>query len=300
MPELPEVERVAQTLTPVVVGRAVAAVDLYRPDVVRGTTDAAALLEGATIGRIERRGKQLAMIGGRGDGEMPIGVGSASERSPCVCIHLGMSGSLRYFPPSVANPPTDRHCHLFWRFEGGGCMVFRDPRRFGGIWTFANMQQLHEQRWRHLGPDALVIKPAELFERLTGTSRCTKTALLDQHLVAGLGNIYVDELLFACGVHPQMPARRTTRDDAAAMVRRLRRLLNQAIEKGGSTLRDYIDGNGYAGGFQDLHKVYGRGGAPCQRCGRALQLIRLAQRATVFCPRCQPLRRKSKRTANVA
>ncbi len=290
MPELPEVERVAQTLAPAVVGRVVGTVDLYRRDVVRGTTEQAALLEGSRIERIARYGKQLAIFKAGENDQSPVGASSDTERSPCVCIHLGMTGSLRYFPPSVADPPTDRHCHLFWWFEGGGCVVFRDPRRFGGIWTFASMQQLYEQRWRHLGPDALVIKPAELFERLTGTSRCIKAALLDQHLVAGLGNIYVDELLFACGVHPQMPARRTTRDDAAAMVRRLRRLLKQAIAKGGSTFRNYVDGNGYAGGFQDRHKVYGRGGGPCQRCGRPLQLIRLAQRATVFCRRCQPLR----------
>ncbi len=115
-----------------------------------------------------------------------------------------------------------------------------------------------------------------------------KAALLDQHVVAGLGNIYVDELLFACGLSPARPADTLTREQVRTLVRRMRTLLRRAIEAGGSTFRDYVDGMGGKGEFQQQHRVYGRGGEPCQRCRAVLTTIQVAGRTTVFCPQCQP------------
>lgn len=270
MPELPEVENVRRTLEPRVVGRRVGRVQIARRDVVRGRCTAAALGQGMKLQRIERHGKQLALV----------------FNGACVCVHLGMSGSLR------CDGGTKRdHVHVKWRFEGGEQVQFRDPRRFGGLWTTADMAQLHQQRWRLLGDDALAITPGKLHGRLAGTRRAVKAVLLDQHVLAGLGNIYVDEMLFTARVHPM--TRGCDLDTAA--VRRLvgvmRRLLQKAIEAGGSSLRDYVDGDGQQGRFQVDHRVYGRDGETCTRCKQTLAKLIVAGRTTVFCERCQRLNR---------
>jgi len=122
---------------------------------------------------------------------------------------------------------------------------------------------------------------------LSRTRRGLKAALLDQALIAGLGNIYVDELLFACGLHPLVPAHQVNPAQLPGVVRRMRRLLGRAIEAGGSSLRDYRDADGRPGSYQCCHKVYGRAGLPCARCGRSLASAPVAGRTTVWCPACQ-------------
>lgn len=272
MPELPEVERVRLTLAQRLVGREVTAVELRRADVVRGGREPADLLAEQRFAAVERLGKQLALVAGSGR---------------CVCVHLGMTGSLRYTPPGDATPIVP-HVHVIWRLDDGGTLSFRDPRRFGGVWTFPDRDALLEHRWRSLGEDALRITPARLRRRLVATRRPLKAALLDQNLVAGLGNIYVDELLFACGLHPLTPANALPEQAERGLVGRMRRLLGRAIEAGGSSLRDYVDGNGTRGGFQDRHRVYGRAGLPCHTCGEPLASTLVAGRTTVWCTTCQP------------
>lgn len=279
MPELPEVENVRRTLAGRLIGRTVAAVDVRRADVVEGEATPAApeaLLVGDAVERIERLGKQLAIVGGSGR---------------VVCVHLGMTGSLvvRAMPQPAEAPPP--HTHVVWRFAGGDELHFRDPRRFGGVWTFPSEAALRERRWHALGEDALVITPAALAAALSRKRQGIKATLLDQAVLAGMGNIYVDELLFACGIHPLRPAGSLGPVEVRTLVTRMRRLLNRAIEAGGSTLRDYVDGNGDAGGFQLRHKVYGRGGQPCRGrgCGCELASIAVAGRTTVYCAACQPL-----------
>ncbi|MEO1235652.1 MAG: bifunctional DNA-formamidopyrimidine glycosylase/DNA-(apurinic or apyrimidinic site) lyase [Planctomycetota bacterium] len=290
MPELPEVETVRRTLARRVVGRRVLGVDVLRAGVVYGMSEGGrgpsqrassgrsgpvalrrALLEGEPLTDVGRHGKQLAMLSRRGAG---------------VCVHLGMSGSLR-----VVGRPTDGtggdHVHVVWRLSDGSELRFRDPRRFGGLWTFATKAELHEMRWSKLGPDALTITPGRLHAGLSRTRRWLKAALLDQRLVAGLGNIYVDELLFAVGLHPRRTAAAVTKPESRRLVAAMRRLLNRAIAAGGSTLRDYADGEGRPGGFQTRHRVYGRGGEPCARCGRPLEVLEVAGRTTCACGRCQ-------------
>lgn len=271
MPELPEVERVRLTLAAHLLGQAVQHVRLHRRDIITGSNRPAALLAGATVHDIRRHGKQLALIAPDGR---------------CVAIHLGMTGSLRYSqqPPNVA---TDKHIHVVWTLAGGGMLAFRDPRRFGGLWTFPSFDALCEARWSSLGPDALAIVPARLYAALTGTHRPLKAALLDQGILAGLGNIYVDELLFQCGLDPRKWADSLALPRVQAMVRAMRTLLRRAIAAGGSSISDYTDGNGEAGSFQNRHQVYGRSGKPCRRCGKTLVGFSLAGRTTVRCPRCQ-------------
>lgn len=273
MPELPEVERVRRTLMATVVGKTVSLLRVRRRDVVHGSARPEALLASKRIERIDRHGKQLCLI--------------AAGDETCVCVHLGMTGSLRFFRQGKKRIILDNHCHVTWHFECGGQLVFRDPRRFGGLWTFTCQEDLWLQRWKTLGPDATTITTKELYEKLIYTNRVIKSALLDQQVVAGLGNIYVDELLFACQVCPLEPAANLTRACAQRIVRSMRRILKRAVAAGGSTLRDYVDGNGRQGSFQSLHQVYGRGGKPCKKCRRLLSTCHIAGRTTVFCSHCQ-------------
>lgn len=272
MPELPEVENVRRTLEARLAGRRVVAVDLRRADVVTGDATPAALLAADRVARFARHGKQLALVGARGR---------------VVCVHLGMSGQLRALPPDDPRV-REPHTHLLWRLDDGSAVTFRDPRRFGGVWTFATEAQLLGHRWAALGEDALAITAQTLARALSRRRQPLKAALLDQAVVAGLGNIYVDELLFGCGLHPLTPAGDLGAQQVRGLVRAMRRVLGQAVAAGGSTLRDYVDGNGEAGGFQLRHRVYGRGGQPCRRCRSDLATLVVAGRTTVCCDVCQP------------
>ena len=280
MPELPEVENVCLGLADSVVGRRVERVTVRRMDVVHGPGSPTDLLRGRIIRRIDRLGKQFALVG-----QTP-GHNGPSDKRACVCLHLGMTGSMRFYPQNTPYRPDD-HTHVVWRLSGGGRLAFRDPRRFGGLWTFDTVTALNETRWSKLGEDALTITPARLHMKLKRTRRPIKSALLDQATVAGLGNIYADELLFSCGLHPMRPGCDVTRPETQRLVRKMRALLNRAINLGGSTLRDYVDTSGRSGGFQKAHRVYGRKGQACHNCRRALSGIYLSGRATVYCGVCQ-------------
>jgi formamidopyrimidine-DNA glycosylase len=300
MPELPEVENVRRTLAARIKGKTITAVQLHRRDVVCGRATAKALLGGQRIADVARHGKQLVLIGDERSntprsmarsGRTPL---HCALDLPCVCIHLGMSGSLRIVPPvrggrhqrsQIPGP----HTHIVWQLDDGSQMHFRDPRRFGGVWPFPTRRELVRARWQQLGADAMAIQPRHLHRQFSRTRRTLKAALLDQRLIAGLGNIYVDELLHGCGLHPLTPCRALDIGQVQRMVRRLRRLLARATDQGGSTLRDYVDAESNPGRFQTAHRVYGRGGHPCGRCGVPLNVIQVAGRTTAYCPSCQPM-----------
>jgi len=281
MPELPEVERVRLSLATHVIGRRIVNVTVRRPEVVDFGTLAAnthaasqcALLAGQTITALHRRGKQIAIVTG-------------GDSAPALCIHLGMTGSVIHQSLPLATA-DEKHAHLIWHLDNDRIVFFHDPRRFGGIWCYPTFSDLAKQRWQHLGDDALTISADTLHAKLRQTDRHLKAALLDQSVIAGLGNIYVDELLFERGLHPMKRASRVKLDAAIAMTDAMHALLRRAINSGGSSLRDYVDANGQSGGFQFEHRVYGRGGKPCVRCGRALRSKVVAGRTTVFCSACQ-------------
>lgn len=286
---MPEVETVRRTLARHLPGRRVVAVTVHRRDVVRGETTT---LRGQRIERIERWGKQLALVGeslrNNPDSHPGRGGGVNSGGGGCVCVHLGMSGSLCLGRSGVGGGgKADSHVHVTWEFEDGMVLAFRDPRRFGGVWAFESERALLETRWRRLGPDGLLITPGQLYAGLSRTRRVLKAALLDQHLVAGLGNIYVDELLHAVKLHPRKLACGISKPDSVRLVRAMRRLLGRAIEAGGTTLRDYVDAEGRPGLFRGHHRVYGRGGEPCPRCRAVLETMVIAGRTTTACGRCQ-------------
>ena len=300
MPELPEVECVRLSLERLVVGRRVAAVRVSRPGVITGPKGDEALLVGSKVSRVIRHGKQLAVVGERCDS------GGGHSEGRCVCVHLGMSGQLcvvggqqrpattKRRTSSVSGSSPDQslpaHTHVLWQLEGGLGLRFTDPRRFGGLWTFDDEAELVAKRWFKLGPDARLIGPRALTLALHKTRRTLKAALLDQHLIAGLGNIYVDELLFNTKLHPLMPACELDTAHVPGLVRRMRTLLTGAIERGGSSLRDYVDGDGQQGSQQTRHRVYGRAGLVCKRrsCDGVIQSEQVAGRTTAWCPRCQP------------
>ncbi len=280
MPELPEIEHLKRTLEPVLRGAVVTGVRLHRPDVLRtrssgrSGSSGQALLRGGRIAQLARHGKELAIIAG--DGRV-------------LCVHLGMSGRLQ-FVPSRARLPRRDHVHCEWRVRsrlGGGRLVFRDPRRFGGLWGYATREALRAARWERLGPDALTAAAPLLARALARTRRPVKAALLDQRLIAGVGNIYADESLFAARVHPCLPACRVDGPACRRLAASIRSILRRSIRSGGSTIRDYVDGRGASGGFAARHRVYGRASLPCVRCSTPLVGQRLAQRMTVYCPSCQ-------------
>lgn len=274
MPELPEVQTVVTTLRPLLLWRTLSQVTLRRNDILCPEgCDLPGHLTGRTVQAIDRRGKRIVFT--LDDGNR-------------FYIHLGMSGQLTV---AAADAEILPHTHLEIAIGGRSgdsptVLRFRDPRRFGGIW-WLGLDASHEDG---MGPEPLTLRPTELHRRLQKTTRAIKSALLDQTLVAGLGNIYVDESLFAAGIHPLRRADKISREEATRLNRAIKQVLRKAIRFKGSTLRDYRDARGESGGFQIRHQVYDRAGEPCRRCGSAIQRIVLGGRSTHFCPNCQPRR----------
>jgi formamidopyrimidine-DNA glycosylase len=274
MPELPEVETTRRGLAPHLEGRRIASVTLRRPDlrwpIPREISD---LLPTSTITAVRRRAKYLLM-------DTEIGT---------AIWHLGMSGSMRVLP---VDTPLRAHDHVDLTIEGKGragprVLRFNDPRRFGCLlWQAPG--ETHELL-RELGPEPLSddFDGDYLFERSRGRNVAVKAFLMDQKVVVGVGNIYVAEALFAAGVSPTRAAGKVSRERYADIAREVRTILDYAIRRGGTTLRDFISPDGAPGYFEQELSVYGRGGAPCPRCGRALKQSMLAQRATTWCGHCQ-------------
>ncbi len=273
MPELPEVETTRRGILPAR-GAVVAGVELRLPAIVTGPADPPALLTGAQLLSMQRHGKELL-----------IGAQNATHQ-PALMVHLGMTGALRLYASQEA-APLRKHTHVIWTLADGRRLEFHDPRRFGGIWTFASPQAARQARWAKLGEDALRIDAPTLYTRLHRTRRALKAALLDQTVIAGLGNIYVDELLFRAKVHPGLPAHRISAATVDRLIPLMRDLLRRAIRAKGSSVRDYRDGRGRRGRFQFQHKVYGRSGQACLVCACPLRTTQLGGRTTVLCPNCQ-------------
>lgn len=276
MPELPEVECVRRTLEPRLVGAVVESARLRRRDVLAqppgqpGAPREALLLAGGRVVNLRRHGKQLAIV--------------THDGRTCI-VQLGMTGSLRWSSEPLARGSLT-HVHCVWTLESGrGFFWFVDPRRFGGL-TSLREESLATQ-WAALGPDALTISGSHLHQALARSRRPIKAALLDQHALAGVGNIYADEALFLARLLPHTTCRSLSAATWNRLAHAIRAVLAEAVLAGGSTLRDYRDGEGNPGLYQARHSVYGRAGMPCPSCGATLAGGLLAQRATVWCPACQ-------------
>jgi formamidopyrimidine-DNA glycosylase len=276
VPELPEVESVRLSLMPHLIGRAVIHAILHRADIVEGDASSGALLQHHHIASLHRRGKLLS-------------IHAASGR--VLAVHLGMSGQLLVLAKDAA-PANPKHIHAEWQLDSGQRLIFRDPRRFGGLFTHASLAEFESRRLGPLGPDALTITPEDLQRAICtgGGRRAIKAALLDQRALAGVGNIYADESLFASRINPATKCHRLRSEDFARLAASIHTILARAITQGGSSLRDYVNASGESGSFALEHAVYGRAGEPCIRCSTPLKSRLIAQRTTVWCPACQPSR----------
>ena len=271
MPELPEVETVVRELRPSLIGRRLVSVRLSEKALRRPwSPEWNPVLCGRDVEEIERRGKWIIL---RLQGER------------FLVLHLGMTGQLVVHP---ANTPVAEHTHLILELDNGKELRFRDIRRFGSATLLPHPDALKQFFDKvGLGPEPFDLDRHFWKERLAGTTRCLKAVLLDQRLIAGVGNIYADEALFEARLHPA----RVANTLSAAEVQRLGRwvvvVLRKAIDQRGSSIRNYVGGSGQKGKFQEQLRVYGRTGQPCRRCRTPIERIRLAGRSTHFCPSCQ-------------
>ncbi|MBX9622244.1 MAG: bifunctional DNA-formamidopyrimidine glycosylase/DNA-(apurinic or apyrimidinic site) lyase [Gemmataceae bacterium] len=307
MPELPEVETVVRDLRPAVVGRRVVAVR-HGAKRLRRPWDPAwnDAVAGRQVGGIRRRGKWIVVElqtpppnplprGGRGDRTNhpvlvpppPAGEGVRGWGlfpNPRLVVHLGMTGQLTAAP--AADPEPD-HLHLTFALSGGTELRFRDVRRFGSATLYPDEAAV-EAGFGDLGPEPFGLDTGYFRNALAGTARNLKAVLLDQSIVAGVGNIYADEACSLAGLHPGRRADALTRAEADRLRESVEAVLTAAIAGRGSTIRDYVGGSGLRGEFQLAHRVYGRTGEPCGTCATAIECVRLAGRSSHYCPACQP------------
>jgi len=286
MPELPEVETVRRGLAPVLDGAVLARVEARRPDLRFPLPDGfVQRLTGARIGVLSRRAKYLLAPLDRGD---------------VLVMHLGMSGRFEIASAKARRRPGDfhyapaadeKHAHVLFHTEHSETVTYFDPRRFGYMDLIA-ADALAEHPWfKGLGPEPLgkEFTAAHLKAEFAGRRQSVKATLLDQRVVAGLGNIYVCEALHRTGISPERAAGSLKPKTLAALVETIRLVLAEAIEAGGSTLRDYAAADGALGYFQHRFKAYGREGEPCLKpgCGGGIERIVQGGRSPFFCPRCQ-------------
>lgn len=272
MPELPEVETVKRTLLPLTVSKTIERVEVFweniikKPDVATFTET----LQGQTVHDIERRGKFLKFL----------------LDDYVLVSHLRMEGRYRVAPASV---PLEPHTHVIFHFHDGTQLRYRDVRKFGTMHLFKAGEEEKELPLAKLGPEPFssAFTPTFLMDKLKKTNRTIKSVLLDQTVVAGLGNIYVDEALFRSRLHPERSASTLTAEEIERLHREIAETLEEAIGHGGSTVRSYVNTEGKAGTFQQQLFVYGRKGEPCKRCGHPVQKITVAGRGTHYCARCQ-------------
>ena len=267
MPELPEVETVAQGLKRRALGRLVAAVEIRHPAVIVGSPEKfVSTLEGRTLVNVARQGKALALELSAPDGSAPR----------FLLVRLGMTGQFTVAPHAA---PYKSHTHVLLALDDGREELrFRDVRRFGRLRS-CTREEL-EAVLGALGPDAQRITEAQFLAAM-------KSWLMNQNLLAGLGNIYADEALFAARLHPLAQPGRVSAGTAHRLYHAVRKVLDRAVQLGGTTFSDYLDAEGRPGEFLKKLRVYQRTGEPCLRCGRTIRRLVIAGRSSHFCPRCQ-------------
>lgn len=270
MPELPEVETTRQGIKPYVEGQTIQKVVIREkrlrwpvPDTLPNH------LEGRSIKSVQRRAKYLLL-------DIDCGF---------LIIHLGMSGSLRI----IQQPePAQKHDHVDIILGNGCCLRYHDPRRFGAVlWSGSS---IHEHKlMKNLGPEPLGTEftAQRLYQLSRGRTQAVKTFIMDNHVVVGVGNIYANEALFKAGIRPDRPCGKVSFVRYERLVSSIRETLAKAIKQGGTTLRDFVGGDGKPGYFKQELLVYGKAGQPCSNCSSLIKEIRLGNRSTCFCSKCQ-------------
>ena len=273
MPELPEVETVVRDLRPLLVGRTFAKIAVGKKSLRRKWSRAwEPQLLGQHVHAIHRRGKWILIDLGQ----------------PWLLVHLGMTGQ---FTVASADLPREAHTHIVVTLDDANELRFRDVRRFGSVSLFASREKLDAIFIDRVGPEPFELDAAYWLDALKATRRNLKAILLDQTIIAGVGNIYADESLFEAGLNPRILGHAMTARQADALREAIVAVLTRAIERRGSSIRDYIGGSGLKGQMQDEFRVYGRTGEPCVRCARPIKRITLAGRSTHYCPNCQRKRK---------
>lgn len=273
MPELPEVETTKTSLLPLLHHR-VQSVTVRDSRLRWAIPDDISRLAGQELRALKRRSKYIL----------------AEFETDQMLWHLGMSGSFRL---CTAQDELRKHDHLILTFDDGTELRYHDPRRFGCILWLNDEHQ--KKLIDTLGPEPLsdAFNADYLYEKLRTKQVGIKIAIMDNHVVVGVGNIYATESLFNLGIHPAQPANTLSSEQIAGLVVEIKRILSHAIQLGGSTLRDYTNAMGENGYFQQTLLAYGRAGEMCVNCETTLENIKLGQRASVFCPQCQPLKLNS-------
>jgi formamidopyrimidine-DNA glycosylase len=275
MPELPEVETVRRTLEVLAIGKEIEHVSVSWPKMIKRPEEAEQFndaLKGQTIEDIGRRGKFLILY---------------TDKFALVS-HLRMEGKYGLFN---ADDPVDKHTHVIFHFTDGTELRYKDVRKFGTMHLYEKGKEFETQPLADLGPEPFSddFSVEWLSDKLKKTNRKIKPALLDQKILVGLGNIYVDEALFRARLHPERIASSLTPDEEAVLYKEIVNTLSEAVEKGGSTIRSYVNSQGQIGMFQLQLFVYGRKNEPCQVCGTPLEKTVVGGRGTHFCPSCQKL-----------
>ncbi|MBB5324519.1 formamidopyrimidine-DNA glycosylase [Anoxybacillus tepidamans] len=273
MPELPEVETVRRMLIPLTVGKTIQDIKVFWPNIIKRPDDVAMfaeMLKGQSIRTVERRGKFLKFV--------------LTEH--VLISHLRMEG--RYLLQTTGMP-VEPHTHVIFQFTDGTELRYRDVRKFGTMHVFRIGEEDEHLPLSQLGPEPFSpsFTPELLMTKLQKTNRKIKNVLLDQTVVAGIGNIYADEVLFRAKVHPERIASSIKTEEVERLHQEIIVTLQEAVEKGGSTVRTYVNTQGEAGTFQLQLFVYGRKGEPCKRCGHPVQKITVAGRGTHYCEQCQ-------------
>lgn len=268
MPELPEVETTRRGIMPHLLGQRIDEVTVRNRQLRWPVPPLESLLPGQTVRRVERRAKYLL-----------IGFDHGT-----LLLHLGMSGSLRIVEPQI---PFRAHDHVELRF-GANCLRLHDPRRFGAmLWTRDN--PLQHPRLRDLGPEPLseAFDGTVLAEAAHHRRVAIKNLIMDAHVVVGVGNIYATEALFHAGIHPARISQRVATRRLEHLADTIKQILGYAIQRGGTTLRDFLNESGNPGYFAQELMVYGRAGERCKRCDRTILTRQIGQRASAYCPGCQ-------------
>ncbi len=270
MPELPEVECIARGLRDRIIGQTIERVTVHLPGIVRGSPlDLAEHLPGRTFQSVRRCGK-LIIIGLSG--------------GLSLLVHLRMTGQLLCLPQ---NAPQEKHTHLIFHLNGDRHLRYRDQRQFGWIQLAETAHLAEHPQVTQLGPEPLEIGGDDFIQRLRAHRRQIKPLLLDQTALAGLGNIYADESLFRARIHPLSRASEVSTIKLKRLHGAIQDILREAIDCSGSTVSQFRGAGGEIGAFQDHFQVYDQQDRPCPRCGRPIVKIRVGNRGTHICPRCQ-------------
>lgn len=276
MPELPEVETIKRTLETLVLGKQIQSVSVFWPKIVKQPDEVIQFqdaLKGQTLLKMARRGKFLIFY----------------TNDYALVSHLRMEGKYGLFS---GDDPLEKHTHIIFHFTDGTELRYKDVRKFGTMHLFSKGTEFLEPPLSNLGPEPFSeeFTLEYLMGKLQNTNRKIKPLLLDQTVFVGLGNIYVDESLFRSGIHPERLASSLSMEEIKGVHQEIIATLMEAVSKGGSTIRSYVNSQGQIGMFQLELFVYGKKAEPCPKCGTQLEKIKVGGRGTHFCPACQKIK----------